>query len=94
MIEGKGQQILDKIQLSPTKTISTNTMRDNIFFFTNAQVRPFQFHTPLRVQANGQWAYYWTIRYIREFGNYNENVLINNSILFKLLRYLHHFHGP
>jgi hypothetical protein len=48
MIEGKGQQILDKIQLSPTKTISTNTMH-NIFF----QVRPFQFHTPLRVQANG-----------------------------------------
>jgi hypothetical protein len=24
MIEGKGQQILNKIQLSPTKTISTN----------------------------------------------------------------------
>jgi hypothetical protein len=32
MIEGKGQQILDKIQLSPTKTISTNTMH-NIYMF-------------------------------------------------------------
>ena len=33
MIEGKGQQILNKIQLSPTKTISTSM--HNICMFIN-----------------------------------------------------------
>jgi hypothetical protein len=33
MIEGKGQQILNKIQISPTKTISTNM--HNIYMFIN-----------------------------------------------------------
>jgi hypothetical protein len=32
MIEGKGQQILNKIQLSPTKTISTRMQKICMFF--------------------------------------------------------------
>ena len=36
MIEGKGQQILNKIQLSPTKTISTNM--HNIYMFVKSDL--------------------------------------------------------